>query len=59
MHYRAISIVHQDKKSSSNYSLRKDKAVSVHIKNLQYLPTENYNVKNNLSPLIMTEGFTF
>ena len=35
------------------------KSVSIHMKNLQYLATEIYKVKNSLSPEIMKEVFIF
>ena len=37
--------------------MQKDKSVSVHMKNLQYLATEIFKVKNSLSPIIMHEVF--
>ena len=33
--------------------------MSIHLKNLQYLATEIYKVKNSLSPEIMKEVFIF
>ena len=46
IHLRALRIVHQDKKSSFEELLQKDNSVSVHMKNLQYLATEIFKVKN-------------
>ena len=59
IHHRALRIVYQDKKSSFEKLLQKDKSVSVHMKHLQYLPTEIFKVKNDLSPLIMNEVLNF
>ena len=33
--------------------LKRDKSTSIHMKNLQYLATELFKVKNGLSPEIM------
>ena len=54
IHHRALRILYKDKKL-----LQKDKSVSVHMKNLQYLATEIFKVKNRLSPIIMREVFHF
>ena len=51
--------MHQDKKSYLQDLPQKDKSVSIHMKNLQYLATEIYKVKNSLSPEIMKEVFIF
>ena len=59
MRHRALRILYQDKKSSFEKLLQKDKSVSVHMKNLQYLATEIFKVKNSLSPIIMHEVFNF
>ena len=50
IHLRALRIVYQDKKSSFEELLQKDNSVSVHMKNLQYLATDIFKVKNDLSP---------
>ena len=49
IHKRALRIVYQDKKSNLQDLLQKDKSVSIHMKNVQYLATEICKVKN--SPL--------
>ena len=59
LHERALRIVYQDKKSSFETLLKRDKSVSSHIKNLQYLATEIFKVKNDLCPEIMKEIFIF
>ena len=50
IHHRSLRIVYQDKKSSFEELLQKNNSVSVHMKNLQYLATEIFKVKNDLSP---------
>ena len=47
LHERALRTVYQDKKSSFETLVKRDKAVSIHIKNLQYLATEIFKVKND------------
>ena len=53
IHERALKIVYQDKKSSFEILLKRDKFTSIHMKNLQYLATELFKVKNGLSPEII------
>ena len=50
LHERALRTVYQDKKSSFETLLKHDKSVSIHVKNLQYLTTEIFKVKNDLCP---------
>ena len=57
MRHRALRILYQDKKSSFEKLLQKGKSVSVRMKNLQYLATEIFKVKNSLSRIIMHEFF--
>ena len=59
IHERALRIVYQDKKSSFETLLKRDKSTSIHVKNLQHLATELFKVKNDLSPEIMKEIFAF
>ena len=58
-HERALRIVYQDKMSDFGTLLRNDKCVIIHVKNLHYLITEIYKVKNNISPDIMKDIFHF
>ena len=58
-HHRALRIAYQDKKSSFEELLENDNSVSVRMRNLQYLATEIFNVKNVSSPIIMNEVFNF
>ena len=59
IHKRALRIAYQEKKSNLKYLLQKRKSVSIHMKNLQYLATEIFKVKNSLSSEIMKEVFIF
>ena len=59
LHERALRTIYQDKKSSFETLLKRDKSVSIHMKNLQYLATEIFKVKNDLCPEIMKEIFIF
>ena len=59
LHERALRTVYQDKKSSFETLLKHDKSVSIHVKNLQYLATEIFKVKNDLCPEIMKEILIF
>ena len=59
LHERALRTVYQGKKSSFETLLKYDKSVSIHVKNLQYLATEIFKVKNDLCPEIMKEIFIF
>ena len=59
MHERALRTVYQDKKSSFETLLKRDKSMSIHVKNLQHLATELFNVKNDLSPEITKQIFVF
>ena len=52
IHERALSIVYQDKKSSFVTLVKGDKSTSIHMKNLQYLATELFKVKNDSSPAV-------
>ena len=40
IHERALRIVYQDKKSSFKILVKRDKSMSIHMKNLQYLATK-------------------
>ena len=52
-------MLYQDKQSRFEKLLQKDKSVSVHTKNLQYLAIDIFKVKNSFSPIIMKEVFNF
>ena len=57
LHEPCSRIIYSDKKSSFETLLEKDCSVSVHNRNLQILATEMYKIKNDLSPLSVTELF--
>ena len=59
LHERALRAVYQDKTSSFETLLKHDKSVLIHVKNLRYLATEIFKVKNDLCPEIMKEIFIF
>ena len=59
LHERALRTVYQDKKSTFETLLKRDKSVSIHVKILQNLATEIFNAKNDLCPEIMKEIFIF
>ena len=59
LHGRALRTVYQDKKSSFETLLKYGKSASIHVENLQYLPTEIFKVKNDLCREIMKEVFIF
>ena len=57
LHYRALKLVYQDEKSSFDELLIKDKSISVHHRNIQYLAIEMFKVKLGLAPLFMADIF--
>ena len=59
IHDRALRITYQDYSSPFKDLLKKDKAVTIHQRNLQVLVTEIFKTKKGLNPIIMTEIFKF
>ena len=59
LHDRALRLVYNDYHSTFDELLERDNSVSVHTKNLQFLATEIYKFKNNISPQIMEQLFQF
>ena len=57
LHERVSRIVYNDSKSSFKNLLEKDWTVSIHVKNLQHLATEMFNIWENLSVPLMSELF--
>ena len=57
IHERSRRVVYNDKKVTSKELLDKDKAVSMHTRNLQILVNEMFKVKIEESPSIMP-GFS-
>ena len=56
---RALRIVYNDKSSTFYQLLEKDKSVTIHARNLQYLETEIFKVKIGISPIVVTKMFRF
>ena len=54
---RCLWVFSNDKKSSFKELLETDKFVSIHIKNLQVLATEMFNVYRDISPPIVKQFF--
>ena len=54
---RCLRIIYSDKQSFFETLWEKDGTVSVHNRNLQILTTKMHKIKNDLSPLIITELF--
>ena len=54
---RALRIVYNDRKSTFNELLTKDKSVTVHSRNLQILATEMFKVINGMAPEIISNIF--
>ena len=59
LHERVLRIVYQDKNSDIETLLKNHKSVTIHLRNLHYLVTEIYKVKNNISAEIMRDVFHF
>ena len=59
LHERALRIVYQDKKLDFETLVKNDKSVTIHVRNLHYLVTEVYKVKNSIWPEIMRDIFHF
>ena len=57
LHEKSLRLVYKDEKLIFHELLSKDDSVTIHQRNLQWLATEMYKVKNNLSPLPMQELF--
>ena len=57
LHERCLRIIYSDKQSSFQALLEKDGSVSIHNRNIQFLATEMYKVKNNLSVSLVTDLF--
>ena len=57
IHERALRIAYKDYDSSFDVLLERDKAVTIHTKNLQTLMTEIFKTQNNFNPPFMNEIF--
>ena len=56
-HSCCLWVIYSDKQSSFEMLLERGGCVPVHNRNLQILAMEMYEIKNDLSPLIVTELF--
>ena len=54
----SLRITYQDRKPSFNELLNYNKSVSIHYRNINYLLTEIYKVKTDLSSLIIGDIFS-
>ena len=57
IHERTLRIVYNDQLSSFHELLKRDKATTIHERNIQTLAIELYKVFNDISPEIMKEVF--
>ena len=53
IHERALRLAYNDYSTSFESLLEKDKSVTIHDRNLQYLAVEMFKLKNEISPKIM------
>ena len=58
LHYRALKYVYQDETSTFEELLTKDKSVTIHHRNIQFLAIELYKVKNGDVPYLLKNIFT-
>ena len=57
LHYRALRLVYLDETSSFDELLSKDRAVTVHHRNIQLLATELFKVDIGIAPVFMKDIF--
>ena len=57
LHHRALRVVYRDVVSPFEELLRKDRSVTIHHRNLRFLVTEIYKVKNGTTPSFMSDIF--
>ena len=54
---RALRVTYRDYESSFEVLMEKNRSITVHQRNMQYLITEMYKTKNGLDPALMRETF--
>ena len=54
---RAVRVTYEDHESSFDVLMEKDRSITVHQRNLQFLMTKMYKTKNGLNPTFMREIF--
>ena len=59
VHERALTLTYKDNENNFQTLLNENKETSVHLRNLQFLMTEIYKIKNNYAPPIMHHLFQF
>ena len=57
LHERALRLVYDDRQSTFEGLLNRDKSVTIHHRNLQVLSTELYKVHHRLAPKSMNDNF--
>ena len=57
LHERCLRLIYNDKKSSFEDLLQKDRSVSIHHRNLRTLVAELFKVFKDLSPVTFAEAF--
>ena len=57
LHHRALRVVYRDVVSPFEELLRKDGSVTIHHRNLHFLVTEIYMIKNGTTPSFMSDIF--
>ena len=56
---RGLRLTYKDNENNFQTLLNENKETSVHLRNLQFLMTEIYKIKNNYAPPIMHHLFQF
>ena len=55
LHYRALRIIYREDMATSEELLKNDGSLTIHQKNIHYLVTEMYKVKNELAHSFMKD----
>ena len=57
LHEKALRIAYKDEISDFKALVEKDNAVTIHVRNIQFLMTEIFNTQHSLNPTFMKEIF--